>query len=114
MNLYVLGFMAMIVCSNSTTTAIPAIKSLIMGGKTCLITDGIGYAAARELALRGVSVIAVGRNAPKTHGAAMCIIAETGNDGVSYFVADLSSQSDVRRLAEQVRERTAPLDGMSV
>ena len=43
-----------------------------MEGKTCLVTgasDGIGYVAARELALKGASVIAVGRNAPKTHGA---------------------------------------------
>ena len=84
-----------------------------MEGKTCLVTgasDGIGYVAARELAFRGASVIAVGRNAPKTHGAAMRIIDETRNDNVSYFVADLSSQSDVRRLAEQVRERTSRLD----
>ena len=84
-----------------------------MEGKTCLVTgasDGIGYVAARELALKGASVIAVGRNAPKTHGAVMRIIDETRNDDVSYFVADLSSQSDVRRLAKQVRERTSRLD----
>ena len=84
-----------------------------MDGKTCLVTgasDGIGYVAARELALRGASVIAVGRNAAKTHAAAMRIIDETRNDDVSYFVADLSSQSDVRRLARQVRERTSRLD----
>ncbi len=84
-----------------------------MEGKTCLVTgasDGIGYVAARELALKGASVIAVGRNASKTHGAVMRIIDETRNDDVSYFVADLSSQSDVRRLAKQVRERTSRLD----
>ena len=84
-----------------------------MEGKTCLVTgasDGIGYVAARELALMGASVIAVGRNAPKTHGAVMRIIDETRNDDVSYFIADLSSQSDVRRLAGQVRERTSRLD----
>ena len=84
-----------------------------MEGKTCLVTgasDGIGYVAARELASRGASVIAVGRNAAKTHGAAMRIIDETRNEDVSYFVADLSSQGDVRNLAEQVRERTSRLD----
>ncbi len=84
-----------------------------MEGKTCLVTgasDGIGYVAARELALKGASVIAVGRNASKTHGAVMRIIDETRNDDVSYFVADLSSQSDVRRLAKQVRESTSRLD----
>ena len=84
-----------------------------MEGKTCLITgasDGIGYVAALELARRGASVIAVGRNAPKTHAAAMRIIDETRNDDVSYFIADLSSQRDVRRLAKQVQERTPRLD----
>ena len=84
-----------------------------MEGKTCLVTgasDGIGYIAARELALRGASVIAVGRNASKTHGAVMRIIDETRNDDVSYFVADLSSQSDVRKLAKQVKESTSRLD----
>lgn len=84
-----------------------------MEGKTCLVTgasDGIGYVAARELALRGARVIAVGRNAAKTHGAAVRIIDETRNEDVSYFIADLSSQKDVRRLAEQVKERTSRLD----
>ena len=84
-----------------------------MEGKTCLVTgasDGIGYVAALELARKGASVIAVGRNAPKTHGAVMRIIDETRNDDISYFVADLSSQRDVRRLAKQVRERTSRLD----
>ena len=84
-----------------------------MEGKTCLVTgasDGIGYVAALELARKGASVIAVGRNAPKTHGAVMRIIDETRNEDISYFVADLSSQPDVRRLAKQVRERTSRLD----
>ena len=102
---------------NSTTAAPAAIKlrvmSTVMEGKTCLVTgasDGIGYVAALELARRGASVIAVGRNASKTHGAVMRIIDETRNDDISYFVADLSSQRDVRRLASQVRERTSRLD----
>ena len=84
-----------------------------MDGKTCLITgasDGIGYVAARELARMGARVIAVGRNAAKTHAAAMRIIDETKNDDVSYLVADLSSQLDVHRLARQVKERTPQLD----
>ena len=69
--------------------------SALMEGKTCLVTgasDGIGYVAACELAQRGASVIIVGRNASKTHAAAMRIIDRTKNDDVSYFVADLSSQ----------------------
>ena len=73
-------------------------------------SDGIGYVAACELAQKGASVIIVGRNASKTHAAAMRIIDRTKNDDVSYFVADLSSQRDVRRLAQQVKERTQRLD----
>ena len=84
-----------------------------MEGKTCLVTgasDGIGYVAARELARMGARVVLVGRNAPKTHAAVVRIIDETRNDNVSYLIADLSSQRDVRRLAEQVREQSPRLD----
>ena len=79
-----------------------------MEGKTCLITgatDGIGYVAALELARMGARVLAVGRNAAKTQAAVDRIISETGNPSVSYLLADLSSQREVRRLAEQVREQ---------
>ena len=85
----------------------------LMKGKTCLVTgasDGIGYVAARELARMGAQVVIVGRNAIKTDAAAERIMAETGNPGVRYLMADLSSQRDVRRLAAQVRERSPRLD----
>ena len=84
-----------------------------MESKTCLITggsDGIGYAAARKLARMGASVLIVGRNRPKTEAAADRIIAETGNSSVSFLLADLSSQAEVRALAEQVKARTPRLD----
>ena len=84
-----------------------------MQGKTCLITggsDGIGYVAARELARLGARVVIVGRNAAKTDAAVERIIAGTGNPAVERLLADLSSQSDVRRLAAQVREQLPRLD----
>ena len=84
-----------------------------MEGKTCLITgasDGIGYVAARELARQGASVVAVGRNVIKTDDAVSRIKAETGNPNVRYLLADLSSQSEVRRLARDVREQLPTLD----
>ena len=84
-----------------------------MEGKTCLITggsDGIGYAAAHKLARMGASVLIVGRNRPKTEAAAHRIIAETGNSSVGFLLADLSSQAEVRALAQQVQERTPRLD----
>ena len=81
-----------------------------MEGKTCLITgasDGIGYVAALELARLGARVLVVGRNSAKTQAAVDRIISETGNPSVSYLLADLSSQREVRQLAEQVREQFA-------
>ena len=84
-----------------------------MDGKTCLITggsDGIGYAAARELARTGATVIVAGRNPDKTAAAAARIIEDTGNHSVRYLLADLSSQAEVRRLAAQVNEALPRLD----
>ena len=84
-----------------------------MQGKTCLITggsDGIGYAAARELAQLGATVLIVGRNAMKTATAVARIIEETDNGAVRYLLADLSSLGDVRRLAAQVKEGIPRLD----
>ena len=84
-----------------------------MEGKTCLITggsDGIGYVAARELARLGAQVFIVGRNAFKTKDAVDRIRDETGNREVCYLLADLSSQGDVRRLADQVKEQIPRLD----
>ena len=91
----------------------PAIKSIIMEGKICLITgasDGIGYVASRELARMGARVVLVGRNAAKTDDAVERIIAETGNHAVERLLADLSSQREVRRLADEALERLPRLD----
>ena len=84
-----------------------------MEGKTCLITggsDGIGYAAARQMAHIGATVVIVGRNDLKTAAAVESIIGETGNREVHYMLADLSSQRDVRRLADQVKQQISRLD----
>jgi NAD(P)-dependent dehydrogenase (short-subunit alcohol dehydrogenase family) len=84
-----------------------------MEGKTCLITggsDGIGYAAALELARMGATMAIAGRNAEKTASAAESIRRETGNPAVSVLLADLSSQREVRRLASEVREQLPRLD----
>ena len=91
----------------------PAIESRVMDGKTCLITgggDGIGYAAARELARMGATVVLVDRNAAKTATAVARIIEQTGNRAVHYLAADLSSQKEVHRLADQVKEQVPKLD----
>ena len=77
-----------------------------MAGKTVLITgatSGIGRATALGLATMGAHVAITGRDRVRTEDAAGEIRAAGGGQ-VDLFVADLSSQSEVRRLAEEVLE----------
>ncbi len=84
-----------------------------MAGKACLITGGtggIGLVTARELARRGADVMIVGRNR-EAGEAAVAEIARAGTAGtVQYVAADLSQQSEVRRLAQVVADRFGRLD----
>ena len=84
-----------------------------MSGKTCLITGataGIGLVTATELARMGCAVTIVGRNQAKCAATVGAIKAETQNQSVDYLVADLSSQDEVRQLADMVKERHSKLD----
>ncbi len=100
-----------------------------MLGKVCLVTgatSGIGEATARELAARGATVVVVGRSAERAAAtvarierrtrsgtgdseargseARLGVPNGTGNV-VESLLADLSSQRDVRRLAEAFTAR---------
>ena len=82
-----------------------------MENKTCLITgatSGIGFFTARELAAKGMRVVLVGRDPAKTQAATEQIKRETGSARVEYLVADLSSQAEVRRLADDFKRRCIP------
>jgi retinol dehydrogenase-12 len=82
-------------------------------GKTVLITgatDGIGLVTAHELARMSATVVVVGRNADKTAAVVERLKTETGNAAVEGLVGDLSSQQDIRRLAQQFLERHNRLD----
>lgn len=84
-----------------------------MKGKTCLVTgatSGIGEIAARELARRGARVLIVGRSPARCAATVERIRAETGTSALESMVADLSSQAEVRRLADEVRGRCDRLD----
>jgi NAD(P)-dependent dehydrogenase (short-subunit alcohol dehydrogenase family) len=84
-----------------------------MSGKTCLITGataGIGLVTAKELARMGSAVTIVGRNQAKCAATVAAIREETQNQSLDYLVADLSSQSEVRQLADMVKERHKKLD----
>ena len=78
-----------------------------MSGKTVLVTgatNGIGRVAARELVGQGARVYIIGRNAEKTAATA----AEIGATGM--IIADLSEQAEVRRAAQEFRDREGQLD----
>ena len=84
-----------------------------MKGKTCLITGataGIGYYTALEIARMGGSVIIVGRNPTKCIETAHSLKEISGNNSVEFFVADLSSQAQIRTLADKFYERYENLD----
>ncbi len=84
-----------------------------MKGRVCLVTGataGIGLVTARELARKGARVILVGRSAERCSRAAEEIRAGTGSGLVEYLTADLSSQAEIRRLADSVLSRADRLD----
>ncbi len=85
-----------------------------MEGKTVLVTGGtggIGRATAEALAGLGARVAIVGRDRARAVRAAEEISGSVGRDGaVDAFAADLSAQSEVRRLAEEVLAAYPRLD----
>ncbi len=79
------------------------IQARPMVGRTVLVTGGtggIGRATAVGLASMGAHVAVSGRDRTRAENAAREIQAANGGT-VDVFVADLSSQSQVRQLAEQ-------------
>ena len=74
-----------------------------MRGKTCMITganSGIGKVTALELAKMGATVIMVCRDQKRGEAAQNDIKSRSGNQSVDLFIADLSSQSSIRKFAE--------------
>ncbi|MCT8337546.1 SDR family NAD(P)-dependent oxidoreductase [Methanoculleus sp. Afa-1] len=76
-----------------------------MAERTILVTgstDGIGEATARELSRQGHRVLLHGRNPEKGRKVLAELEENTGADRLDLFIADLSVQEQVMRLAEEV------------
>jgi NAD(P)-dependent dehydrogenase (short-subunit alcohol dehydrogenase family) len=83
-----------------------------MTGRTVLITGGtagIGKATALGLAATGAHLAITGRDRGRAEDAAREIHA-AGGGTVDVFVTDLSSQSEVRRLADEALKRLPRID----
>lgn len=73
-------------------------------------TSGIGKETARALARQGHIVIVHGRDQAKTEKVCQEIKAETGNDLVDMLLADLFLLSDVKRMADDFKQKYERLD----
>jgi NAD(P)-dependent dehydrogenase (short-subunit alcohol dehydrogenase family) len=65
-------------------------------------TNGIGRAAAFELAARGARLLLVGRDPDRSEQTRAEIVSRTGNVDVEFLTADLASLEAVRGLAQRV------------
>ncbi|GAA3287868.1 SDR family NAD(P)-dependent oxidoreductase [Arthrobacter citreus] len=77
-----------------------------MVSKTIVITgasDGLGAAAARQLAADGHQVLVVGRSPERT----AAVAADTGGD---YILADFAQLNSVRNLASEILQRFPRID----
>jgi NAD(P)-dependent dehydrogenase (short-subunit alcohol dehydrogenase family) len=84
-----------------------------MNGKTVLITGasaGIGLQSALELAKSGAEVVMVGRDEERTAQAVELVKSQTGNRAISYLLADLSALKDIRKLAQDFKDKYKKLD----
>jgi NAD(P)-dependent dehydrogenase (short-subunit alcohol dehydrogenase family) len=73
-------------------------------------TDGLGRATARELAALGATVLIHGRDAKRIESTLDRMMAETRNNRLKGYRADLSDLSQVRRLAREIASRHQRLD----
>ncbi len=84
-----------------------------MKDKVCVITggtDGIGKAAAHELAVQGAKLLIHGRDPDKGARAVAEIKARSGNPEIDFLQADFASLAEVRGLAAAVTQRTPRVD----
>ena len=83
-------------------------NSTEMHDKICMVTgatSGMGLETARGLADLGATVVMVGRDKSRGEAAQKDIQASSGNQNVDLMLADLSSQADIRKLADEFKAK---------
>ena len=68
-------------------------------------TDGIGKYTALELARKGANVLLHGRSVAKTEATLEEICRKTGSNRLETYIADLSSQEQIRRLSREIHQK---------
>src|SRR5512133_1667668 len=77
-----------------------------LAGKTAVVTgatSGIGLASATLLVLHGARVIGIGRNSDRCRSAETLIRTACPEAEISFLLADLSSQNQIKRLAKDIQ-----------
>jgi len=81
--------------------------------KVCVVTgatSGIGYGIAEGLAGKSTELILIARNEEKGHSVVQQLKRETGNNKISCYAADLSSQQQIRETGEAIRSNHPVID----
>lgn len=84
-----------------------------MKNRNVIITGGnagIGLATSIALAKQGANIYIVSRSKDKAEEAVKEIITASGNKSVKYFVANLSSQKSIRKLATEIKNEMSVID----
>lgn len=83
--------------------------------KTFVVTganNGIGLETSRHLAARGNKVLMVIRNAEKAEAAKTNILSTHPDADVEVYIGDLSLQTDIRRIGEEIQNQHEVIDGL--
>lgn len=84
------------------------VTSTSMQGKICLVTgatSGMGKETALGLARMGATVILVARNKSRGEETRQEIMRQSDNSNIDLLLADLSSQQEVRTLADEFKAK---------
>lgn len=88
-------------------------QSINMNGKVALVTganSGIGKETALALARMGANLVMVCRDSGRGQAALNEIKSKSGNATVELMICDLSSQTQIRKLAQEFKQKHDRLD----